>query len=479
MPGREKSTRRCRSIEAAVSRRARRGGWRSCLRPLGLNTAIVLGLVLFGPAAYAEDLMEVLRLARKNDPTYLAAKASYQAERQKLPQARAALLPSINVSADRTRQDNKTTLDPDGDNRDVLRDGNFTSTSYSLSLTQTLYNRARFTALKQAKVTVRKAEAEFAAAEQALFIRVAEAYFGVLLAQVNLELAISQKTATKSQLDLANARFEVGLGTITDVHEARARYEFNEALEVEETNALDDARQALYELTARNIEQVNLPREGYPLVKPDPPDIGKWTEQAQAQNLSIIAAEATMEIARQEIRRQRAGHFPTVDIVGSSEVYEADGSNSLALPDTDLEQESGRIGLELNLPLVQGGLVYSLSKEAKYLYDAAVQAYERERRNTTRATRSAYLGVSGGVKKISALNQSVIAGESALEAKQEGFQAGIETNIDVLNAQRDLFIAKRNYVEAHYDYITNFLRLKQATGILAENDLLEVNRWLE
>ena len=423
--------------------------------------------------------MEVLRLARKNDPSYLAAKASYQAERQKLPQARAELLPSISFSAERKRQDDKTTEDPDSESERVLRDGNFTSSRYTLSLSQTLYNRARFTALKQAKVTVRKAEAEFAAAEQELFISVAEAYFGVLLAQVNLELAVAQKTATKSQLDLANARFEVGLGTITDVHEARARYEFNEALEIEETNALDDARQALYELTASNIEQVRRPREGYPLVKPDPPDIGKWTEQALSQNLSIIAAEAAAEIARQEIRRQRAGHCPTVDIVGSSSLYEADGSSSLALPDTDLEQESGSIGLELNLPLVQGGLVSSRSKEAKYLYDAAVQAYERERRNTTRTTRSAYLGVSGGVKKISALNQSVIAGESALEAKREGFQAGINTNLEVLDAQRDLFIAKRNYVEAHHDYIINVLKLKQAAGSLVENDLLEVNRWLE
>ncbi len=475
-PGR--STRRCRSINAAAPCQAKSNRDRSRLgaRLPSLWVAVVLGFLGCGPAAYAEDLTEVLRLGRQHDPTYLEAKAAYKAEKETLPQARALLLPNISASANRTRFDNETTTKDSG-GPDETSDVTFSGTGYSLSLTQPLYNAALFAGLKQAKVTVRKAQAEFAAAEQALFIRVAQAYFGLLLAHVGVDLAVAEKTANKTQLDLANARLEVGLGTITDVHDAKARYELGEAQEIEATNALDDAREALRELTARTIEQVARPRPGYPLVSPDPPDIDIWMQKALAQNLSVIAAEAGAEIARQEIRRQRAGHFPTVDIVGSSS--SDDDVRSVVAPDTEIERDSNSIGVELNLPLIQGGLVSSLTAEAKHRYDAATQAYERERRNTVRTTRSAYLGVSSGVKRIRALNQAVIASESALEAKQEGFQAGIETNIDVLNAQRDLFRAKRDYVDAHYDYIINILLLKQAAGILAESDLLEINKWLE
>ena len=479
MPGPGRSTRRCRSINPAASYQVKSNRDRSCLaarRPLAL-VAVVLATLGCGPAAYAEDLTEVLRLARRHDPTYLEAKSDYQAEKETLPQARALLLPNLSAAANRTRFDDETTRKNTITGAQVTEDVNYTSKGYSLSLTQPLYNAALFSGLKQAKVTVRKAQAEFAAAEQALFIRVAEAYFGLLLAHVGVDLAVAEKTANKTQLDLANARLEVGLGTITDVHDAKARYELAEAQEIEAANALDDAREALRELTARTIEQVARPRPGYPLVSPDPPDIDIWMQKALAQNLSVIAAEAGADIARQEIRRQRAGHFPTVDIVGSSS--SDDDARSALTPNIEIDRDSNSIGVEPNLPLIQGGLVNSLTAEAKHRYDAAMQAYERERRNTVRTTRSAYLGVSSGVKRIRALNQAVIASESALEAKQEGFQAGIETNIDVLNAQRDLFRAKRDYIDAHYDYIINILLLKQAAGILAESDLLEINKWLE
>lgn len=486
MPGPGRSTRRCRRINAADPSKAESGRGRSCLgaRLPSRWLAVVLGFLGCSPGAYAEDLIEVLQLGRQHDPTYLEAKATFQAEKEKLPQARALLLPNLSASANRTRFDDETTregpgiLDPSGIPVSKRTDDvSYTSKGYSLSLTQPLYDATLFAGLKQAKVTVRQAEAEFAAAEQALFIRVAQAYFGLLLAHVGVDLAVAEKTANKTQLDLANARLEVGLGTITDVHDAKARYQLAEAQEIEAMNALDDAREALHELTARTIEQVARPRPGYPLVSPDPPDIDKWTQRALAQNLSMIAAEAESEIARQEIRRQRAGHFPTVDIVGSSS--SDDNARSAITPNIEIDRDSNSIGVELNLPLIQGGLVSSLTAEAKHRYDAAMQAYERERRNTVRTTRSAYLGVSSGVQRIRALNQAVIASESALEAKQEGFQAGIETNIDVLNAQRDLFRAKRDYVGAQYDYIINILLLKQAAGILAESDLLEINKWLE
>ena len=356
----------------------------------------------------------------------------------------------------------------------------YDTSGYALSLRQPLFNSAAWAGLKQARASVRKAASEFASAKQSLLTRTAAAYFAVLRAKDNLDLAIAEKAAVKGQLDLTSARLEAGLSTITEVHEARAQYEFTEAEEIDARNRLDDAREALRTLTGRSVGTLKRLRPENPLLTPDPPDIEKWVENALQHNLALKAAEAAVDIAKEEIRIQRAGHWPTLDIVGNSSRSDATGSSfSIANPEADIRRDNTSIGLELNIPLVRGGLVSALTKESKYRYTAAEYASEKQRRSTIRSTRSAYLGVISSAKRIVALKQSVIAGESALEAKQEGFQAGISTNKDVLDAQRNLYRAKRDYSDSRYSYLVNFLLLKEAAGILSEEDLARINDWLQ
>ena len=441
---------------------------------LSLMIGMAAGLVLLLPAAQADDLLTVYRRAQENDPTYRAAGANYQAARQKLPQARASLLPTLSAQADKTRNDNEVVTDAGIVSRPAGR-AVFDSTSYTLSLTQPVYNSAIFAGLRQAKAEVRRAEADYAAAKQDLMTRVAEVYFGVLAAEDNLAMARAEKKAIARQLEVAQGRLDVGLATITDVHDARARFELAEAQAIEAANDLEDQRQALHELTGQSMVALSKLRENMPLITPDPPDIDQWVKTALAQNLALRAQHESTKIAREEVKRQRAGHMPTLDIVGSRSRTDADAS----ITGPGVRRDSTAVGLELQVPIFQGGLVSALTTEAKHRYTAAQQELEAQRRATVRATRAAYLGVSSGSAKIGALRQAVIASESALEAKVEGFEAGINTNLDVLDAQRDLFRAKRDYLASRYDYVLNLLRLKQAAGILSEQDLVQANSWLE
>jgi len=429
---------------------------------------------------FATGLYEVYKLGKLNDPVYLAARANFSADEEILSQAIAVLLPNISASGNINRHQNKTTLDV-GDPTERDRDSDYGSTYYELTLTQTIFNAASFAAFSEAKATVRKAAAELAAAEQSLIKRAAEKYFSLLLAEVNLELSIAEKTALQKQLELAEARLAAGLAAITEVHEARARYQLAEADEIDNQNLLEDARESLNELTGQEIKTVRGLKKNYPLVSPTPANIDHWTEQALTQNFSILTKKAELDIAREKISRMRAGHYPSLDLVGSQSTREADGRvvGSTLNPDSTTRTRRNTIGLQLNIPLVQGGLVMSQTREAAKRYEAAQQLLEQTRRQVKRQTRSAYLNVSSGSRRIGALKQSVISNESVVTAKQEGFKAGLNTNLIVLDAQSDLFLARRDLVNAHFNYILNFFSLKEAAGNLAETDLEKISEWLE
>lgn len=437
----------------------------------------LIGLFFYNLPAYPEDLIDIYQLAKQSDPEYLSAKARFSADKQKLPQARALLLPDLSATAFRSRKKEITTVDPDP----TFRSGEaeFNQSGYVISLRQPVYNGASFAALKQAKATVRKAVAEFGAAEQSLVKRAAQAYFGSLKASDNLNLATSEKIATKRQLDLASARLEVGLAAITEVHEARARFELTEAREIEAINQQEDAIEQLRKLTGLEIRDIAILKKEDILQPIDLQDIDALVNKSLETNLALMASRAELEIAQQEVRVQRAGHYPTLDIVGNSSVSDAGGSSfSVASSGSDIRRDNKSIGLELNLPLFQGGLVNALTKEAKLHFKAAQYNVEQVKRQVIRDTRSSFLSLASGIKKITALKQAVIAGESALEAKSEGFKAGINTNQDVLDAQRDVFLAKRDHADAAYTYILNLFQLKEATGTLNQNDLLIINERL-
>jgi len=432
------------------------------------------GLLFLVPDARADDLIAVYKLAQENDPKFRAAQSVYLAEREKLPQARAGLMPTLNARATRDRNNNETVTDRFIFGRPSIG-SEYSSSDYSLRLSQPVYNAAVFSGFSQAKAEVRRAEAEYAAAAQDLILRVAQAYLDMLLAQGNLEFANAEKTSIQRQQESAEARLKVGLATITDVHDAKARYETAAAQEIEAENSLQDKREALRELTGRLPESPARVGVNMPLITPEPTDINQWAEKSLAQNYSLLAKREAADSAREEIRRQRAGHYPTLDLVGTRARNDADGSISGPGIRTDITV----VGLQLNVPLFQGGLVDSRTEEAAHRYDAAQQDFEATRRTTERGARAAYLGVTGGTAKVTALAQAVVASEMAFESKTEGFIAGINTNIDVLDANRDLYRAKRDLSSARYGYLLNLLRLKQAAGTVSENDLVQINSWLQ
>ena len=437
-------------------------------------SALAAGLFFLTPDARAEDLMAVYRLAHDNDPKFRAAQSVYLAECEKLPQARAGLMPTLNARASRDRNNNETVTDSFIPGRPSAR-FEYSSSEYSLSLSQPVYNAAVFAGFSQAKAQVRRAEAEYAAAGQDLILRVARAYLELLLAQDSLEFTRAEKTSIQRQRESAEARLKVGLATITDVHDAKARFEIAAAQEIEAENGLQDKREALRELTGRPPGSPARVGVNMPLITPEPADINQWVEKSLTQNYSLLAKREAADGAREEIRRQRAGHYPTLDLVGTRTRNDADGS----VTGPGIRADNTVVGLQLNVPLFQGGLVGSRTEEAAHRYDAARQEFEATRRATERTARASYLGMAGGAAKVTALTQAVVAGESALNAKTEGFAAGVNTNIDVLDASRDLYRAKRDLSSARYDYLLNLLRLKQAAGTLGENDLAQINGWLQ
>lgn len=420
------------------------------------------------------DVMAIYLKAQINDPRYLAAEANYRAQAQRVPQARGTLLPSINATGEINRVDTERTTDGAAASLPPGK-ADFDSGSYSLNITQPIFNAALFAALGQAKAEVRRAEAERAAAKQDLITRTAETYLRVLAARDNLELAIAERKAIARQLEVAQGRLEVGLATITDVHDALARFELAQVQEIEAMDQLADTHEALREMTGEPAGPLARLRDTMPLLKPDPPDVEKWVSTALAQNLTLLARRESKVIAREEISRNRAQYYPTLDLVGSQSRTDADAS--LSGPGSRTDTTS--MGLRLTVPIFQGGTVSAQVTESVERYNAAQHELEAELRATGRTTRAAYLGVSSGTARVRALKQAVIASESALEAKIEGFEAGIDTNLNVLDAQRDLFRTKRDHSVARHTYIFSLLRLKQAAGTLGVEDLIEVNGWLE
>ena len=435
---------------------------------------LAAGLFFLTSSVHAEDLLAVYNLARENDPRFRAAESVYLAERERLPQARAGLMPTINARASRDRNSHETITDSFIISRPSAQ-YEYSSTEYSLRLSQPVYNAVAYSGFSQARAEVRRAEAEYAAASQDLILRVAGAYLEALLAQDGLEFTRAEKISIQRQLESAEARLKVGLATITDVHDARARFEIAAAQETEAENALHDKHEALRELTGRSPESLARVGANMPLVTPEPGDIVQWVEKSLTQNYSLLARHAAADSASEEIKRQRAGHYPTLDLVGTRTRNDDDGS----ITGPGIRADSTVVGLQLNVPLFQGGLIGSRTQEAAHRYDAAQQEFEATRRATERQVRASYLGVTGGSVKVTALSQAVVASESAVEAKTQGFAAGINSNLDVLDAARDLYRAKRDLASARYDYLLNLLRLKQAAGTLSESDLMQVNGWLQ
>lgn len=429
-------------------------------------------LATAGQPALALDLLGAYRIAADSDPTLRAAAANRDALLEADDQALAQVLPNIGLSAGRTRTREKI----ESTSSTIFRNQTsyFTTDRYSLELSQPLFRYDRFIQLQQADSQVAQALANYSAAEQDLIIRLAEGYFNVLAAQDNLSFARAELEAIGRQLEQARERFEVGLIAITDVHEAQARYDLATSQEIVAENELDSAREALYEITGELNEPVNALNDRMQLLYPEPRDTATWVDRALDNNLNLIALQAAVEAARQEVKRQRAGHYPTLDLVASHGNTDIGGGSFGGRETTE-----SAIGIQAQIPIFQGGAVNSLTREAHYRFIESQEQFDQVRRQTQRQTRDAYRGVASGIAQVRALEQALVSTETALEAAETGFEVGTRTIVDVLDAQRERFRAQRDLARARYDYLLSTLRLKQAAGSLGVDDLQAINAWFQ
>lgn len=435
-----------------------------------IKCLVFLPLVLLVSTTQAEDLMSIYQLAVQNDPQLQAAKEQLQAARESKSLARSQLLPTIGVGAtyDSVKRDLKTL-----NGTPVDSSSSYKEKGLGLSLTQPLFRRDRFLQLEQADSTIAQAEAQYASSQIDLMVRSTTAYFDILSAEDDLRVAMAEREATGRQLEQAQQRFDVGLIAITDVHEAQAAFDAARASEIAAENSLDNAWEALFEIIGSQPKS-NLAKLGEELLlkPPVPNDLQAWSDTAQQQNFGILAANANLESLRKEVDVSKAGHYPTLDLVGGYNISRSDA-------ETATEADLGSIGLSLEVPIYTGGAVSAQTRQARANYRAAQQSVDQTRRAVNRQVRDAYRGVLSTISQVEALKAATISAQSALESTQAGYDVGTRTIVDVLNVQRNLFSSQRDYLNSRYGYILNGLALKSAAGTLSEEDLQRVNAWLE
>ena len=442
-----------------------------------LTVAALLAAAPAGASAQTLDLVGAYRLAADNDPAFLAAAAERDAALEAVEIARAGLLPSVSLGS-------SAALERDDVDRPVRLDRSDTYTTFSLTLeaTQPVYRPERTIRLGQARTNEEKAEIDYALRAQQLIDRVVERYFGVLQAGDDFRFAETNRAAIAQQLRQAQQRFEVGLIAITDVEEAKARFDLASAREIEAENALGNAREAMRETIGEYPEGLAALGEQIPLSVPAPSDVDEWTRAALEQSLTVKSASFSVAVAREAIRLARTGAGPTVEAFGratASDRNDRSAENDMNMPSSESESRSASVGLRLQWPLYTGGRVPAETRQARSRHREAAHALERARREAVRQTRQAYLGVESAIARVGALRQAVVSSRSALDAVEAGFQVGTRTSVDVLDAQRDLFQARNDLAAARYDYIRNALRLRRAAGALAPADLEAINGWLE
>lgn len=430
----------------------------------------ILAVVPLGTAVAQTDLLDVLEIAEQMDPLYREAQDTALAVAEGIPQARAQLwLPNLafNFGRGRVRQDIEL--------EQAIGLGGlvyYNTLDYRITLQQPVYHHDRIIALAQADKRLQQAQLEVVLARQELMLRVAERYFDVLAARDNLAFAQAEQESLRRQLEQAKQRFEVGLIAITDVQEAQAGYDRATADEIGARNQIENAHEALRELTDSYHADLLALGDDMPLAIPDPKNIDEWTATALNKNLEIAAAQMETAIAQDEIQRQQAGHLPTLDIIGGHGFNEQGGRFGTSSVD------QSDIGIELNVPIFEGGQTVSRTREATHQHRAALDRLEQARRAVQRETREAYLGISAQISSVHALQQAVLSSRTALESTRAGFEVGTRTAIDVVAAERGLSAAKRDLARARYDYIVETLRLKKAAGSLAPDDLAIANSWL-
>ncbi|HJT52197.1 MAG TPA: TolC family outer membrane protein [Nitrosospira sp.] len=446
----------------------------------------IYGLMIAGVALHsslhAADLMEIYHEALEQDPQYSSARFAHQAAQEKLPQGRAGLLPTVTLAGVRRRQwidiESVSGL-PFGTGAGVaVRPSEVTIDNQSLTITATqpIYRKENFTIYEQSKLQVAQADSQFIIAAQELILRVAQAYFDILLAQVNVEVAEAQKKAIAEQLAQAKRNFEVGTATIVDTHEAQARFDLTLSQEIAARNNFEVSRRTLQQIIGRVPENLMRPSEMVSdLLTLKYANMQDWISVAEQNNLALKVQEAVYEIAKKDVDRARAGHYPTLDLVAIYSDQKGVGGTITGRP---IDLTSREIGVQLSFPIFQGFAVQSRVREALAIQEKVLQDLNNTRRNSVLQVSQQYLNVTNGIAQVNALKQALISSQSQVESTKLGQEVGVRTEVDVLNAQHLYYSARRDLAQARYNFLMSRLRLKAEAGELDEEDLKEINHVL-
>ncbi|ELH1429679.1 outer membrane channel protein TolC [Raoultella ornithinolytica] len=431
---------------------------------------IGLGLTGFSAMSQAENLMQVYQQARVSNPDLRKSAADRDAAFEKINEARSPLLPQLGLGADYTYTNGYR--DSNGVNSNV--------TSGSLQLTQTLFDMSKWRALTLQEKAAGIQDVTYQTDQQTLILNTATAYFNVLSAIDTLSYTEAQKQAIYRQLDQTTQRFNVGLVAITDVQNARSQYDSVLANEVTARNNLDNAVEALRQVTGNYYpELASLNVDGFKTNKPQ--TVNALLKEAENRNLSLLQARLNQDLAREQIRQAQDGHLPTLDLTASTGISNTTYNGSKTNDPTrygDTDAGQNKIGLTFSLPLYQGGMVNSQVKQAQYNFVGASEQLESSHRSVVQTVRSSFNNINASISSINAYKQAVVSAQSSLDAMEAGYSVGTRTIVDVLDATTTLYNAKQQLSSARYNYLINQLNIKSALGTLNEQDLLALNNTL-
>ncbi|WP_413742325.1 outer membrane channel protein TolC [Sodalis sp. RH15] len=430
---------------------------------------LLIGLSLggFSTLSQAENLLQVYQQARLSNPDLRASAADRDAAFEKINEARSPLLPQLGLGVDYTYNNGFR------DQRDI----NSNETSGSLQLTQTIFDMSKWRALTVQEKTAGVQDVTYQTQQQTLILNTATAYFNVLSAIDALSYTEAQKQSIYRELDQTTQRFNVGLVAITDVQNARSNYDTVLADEVNARNTVDNALESLRQISGNFYPQLaSLNIDRFKAAQPQP--INALLKEAEMRNLTLLSARLSQDVAREQIRLEETGHYPTLALTASSSLSNTDYNGSRTngnanYNNTNIGQNA--IGLSLSVPIYSGGAVTSQVKQAQYSFVSASEQLESAHRSVVQTVRSSFNNISASISSIDAYRQAVISAQSSLDASEAGYEVGTRTIVDVLDATTTLYDAKRNLSTARYNYVINQLTLKNALGTLNEDDIRTLN----
>lgn len=431
---------------------------------------LALALTALPLSGHSEDLLDAYREARANDPVLAQSDATRQATGEGITQARALMLPQLSAGLTFNQNSGSNSRDTAG--------GHSRSRTESATLSQSVLDVSKWTGLKSARSQSDAQEQLYQAALQNLYVRVTQAYFGVLTAQDTLTFNKANEEAFRQAYEQADQRFKVGLAAITDVYQAKSYYELAKAQTISAENTLNDSKEALRQITGQPVTDLKKLREDLPMEAPSPADPNTWVEESLKHNPNVLSQQYSVEAAEHNVDTARAGHLPTINATvtrGQTNTWAENGG--LGIPG------NGRLGttagLTLNVPIFEGFGTQSRVRQQIYNRDAAQDSLESTRRQVSRDTLNFYRSVGAGILQVQANRASVESGQKALEATRAGFDVGTQTMLNVLNAIQTLTQAQSSYSQARHAFILNKLQLKQSAGTIDMPDLEAVNALLQ